>query len=118
MTHGIFSGSGEIGEEINTNFDPRFFSASTKNYSFSETRLFFVGFRFSHLMHDFWTNGLVEFQHERSCESALKMVRFLVRPNDPAKRYLAVEYGSIVSHPSLDWFKGKSTGNHGFYHKI
>jgi hypothetical protein len=20
--------------------------------------------------------------------------------------------------PSLDWFKGKSTGNHGFYHQI
>ena len=23
-----------------------------------------------------------------------------------------------VSHHSLDWFKGKSTGNHGFYHQI
>jgi len=21
-------------------------------------------------------------------------------------------------NPSLDWFKGKSTGNHGFYHQI
>jgi hypothetical protein len=22
------------------------------------------------------------------------------------------------THMSLDWFKGKSTGNHGFYHQI
>ena len=26
--------------------------------------------------------------------------------------------GSTVLHGSMDWFKGKSTGNHGFYHQI
>ena len=24
----------------------------------------------------------------------------------------------LKTHQSLDWFKGKSTGNHGFYHQI
>jgi len=26
--------------------------------------------------------------------------------------------GDFPVHYSMDWFKGKSTGNHGFYHQI
>ena len=30
--------------------------------------------------------------------------------------FIAKTYGSLMFLVSLDWFKGKSTGNHGFYH--
>jgi hypothetical protein len=36
----------------------------------------------------------------------------------PFSRWLIHVYPIIIIYISLDWFKGKSTGNHGFYHQI
>ena len=36
----------------------------------------------------------------------------------PTSELTQVKPGLLYIYISLDWFKGKSTGNHGFYHQI